>query len=81
MKPEKKEERLISMTATMDGLSSLSLMVYIHRCIKFSQPPYERTKDVKANTSQLTKHHAHTSPPLDRKQTGIFPAPLQSEGS
>ena len=30
MKPEKKEERLISMTATMDGLSSLSLMLYIH---------------------------------------------------
>lgn len=43
------------MTATMDRLSSLGLMLYVHHFIKFSQPLYERTKAVRANISQLTK--------------------------
>lgn len=42
------------MTATMDRLSSLGLMLYVHHFIKFSQPLYERIKAVRANISQLT---------------------------
>lgn len=47
----------INMLATVDKLSTLSLLLSVHHCIQSSPPPHKRTEALRAKISQRTKDH------------------------